>query len=175
MLIQAFRINQSTYGIAEDNLIINLLLETPVGKAFVPVAFVQDNPVAGPLHSAVFEGLPAGQNIKTVAENELEIWSQGNNFFAGWTVDIPLLPLPYILPPSSMMLEGHGTPKLRSYEVKWPSGFKTSGDSYEAQAFATFVNQSWKYAGPACDGALSNDILIITTTPESKKKEEKID
>ncbi len=175
ILIQAFRINQSTFGIAEDNLIINMLLQTQKGKAFVPVAFVQDNPKAGSLHRAVFAGLPAGQNIKTVAENELEIWSQGNNFFAGWTVDIPLLPLPHSLPPSSLMLEGHGTPKLRSYAAQWPSGYKTSGESYEAQAFATFVNQSWRYAGPANDGALSKDILLITTSPEEKKEEQKHD
>jgi hypothetical protein len=175
ILVQAFRVNQSTFGIAEDNLIINLLLQTPKGKAFVPVALVQDNSKAGPLHRAVFAGLPAGQNIKTVAENELEIWSQGNNFFAGWTVDIPLLPLPYSLPPSSMMLEGHGTPKLRSYAVEWPSGYKTSSESYEAQAFATFVNQSWRYAGPASDGAISNDIFIITTAPKGKRKEQNVE
>jgi sugar-specific transcriptional regulator TrmB len=165
ILIQAFRVNQSTFG-EEDNMIVNLLLQTPKGNAFVPVAIVQDNPKAGVLHKAVFAGLPAGQNIKTVAEDELEVWSQGNNLFAGWTVPIPLLPLPYNLPPSSMMLEGHGSPRLRKYTVNWPSGYKTSAENNECQAFATFVNPSWRYAGPATDGALTTDCIMITTPPE---------
>ena len=169
ILIQAFRINQSTFGEAEDNMIINLLLQTPKEKAFVPVAVVQDNPIGDVLHKAVFAGLPAGENVITVAENELEVWSQGNNFFAGWTVPIPLLPLPFILPPSSLMLEGHGTPKLRKYTVLWPSGYKTSSENNERQAFATFVNQSWRYAGPASDGALAADVIMITTSPKGKR------
>ena len=169
ILIQAFRVNQSTFGEAEDNLIVNLLLQTPKGKAFVPVAVVQDNPIGDALHKAVFAGLPAGQNVKTVAENELEVWSHDNNFFAGWTVSIPLLPLPFTLPPSSMMLEGHGTPKLRKYTVHWPSGYETSSENNERQAFATFVNQSWRYAGPASDGALATDVIMITTSPKGKK------
>jgi sugar-specific transcriptional regulator TrmB len=174
ILIQAFRIEQSTFGEKEDNMIVNLLLQTQKGNTFVPVAMVQDNPIAGDLHKAVFAGLPAGQNIKTVAEDELEIWSRGNNLFAGWTVHIPLLPLPYNLPPSSMMLEGHGSPKLRKYTMNWPSGYKTSLRSNECQAFATFVNPSWRYAGPAIDGALTTDCIMITTPPEREKKEMKI-
>jgi hypothetical protein len=81
-------------------------------------------------------------------------------------VPIPLLPLPYNLPPSSMMLEGHGSPRLRKYTVNWPSGYKTSAENNECQAFATFVNPSWKYAGPATDGALTTDCIMITTPPE---------
>jgi HTH-type transcriptional regulator, sugar sensing transcriptional regulator len=175
ILIQAFRIDQSNVGEKGDNMIVNLLLQTPKGNTFVPVAIVQDNPKTGILHKAVFSGLPAGQNIKTVAEDELEVWSQGNNLFAGWTVPIPLLPLPYNLPPSSMMLEGHGSPKLRKYTVNWPSGYKTSARNNECQAFATFVNPSWRYAGPAIDGALTTDCIMITTPPEHEKKEMKID
>jgi sugar-specific transcriptional regulator TrmB len=175
ILIQAFRIDQSTFGEKEDNMIVNLLLQTQKGNTFVPVAMVQDNPITGVLHKAVFAGLPAGQNIKTVAEDELEVWSKGNNLFAGWTVHIPLLPLPYSLPPSSMMLEGHGSPKLRKYTMNWPSGYKTSLRSNECQAFATFVNPSWRYAGPAIDGALTTDCIMITTPPEREKKEMKID
>jgi sugar-specific transcriptional regulator TrmB len=171
ILIQAFRVDQSTFGETEDNMIINMLLQTPNGKAFVPVAVVQDNPTGDALHKAVFAGLPAGQNVKTVAENELEVWSKGNDFFAGWTVPVPLLPLPYTLPPSSMMLEGHGTPKHRKYTVHWPSGYTTSAENNERQAFATFVNQSWRYAGPASDGALATDVIMITTSPKEKKKE----
>jgi hypothetical protein len=169
ILVQAFRVDQSTYGEKGDNLIVNLLLETEKGNAFVPVAIVQDNSQAGVLHRAVFAGLPSSHNIKTVAEDELEVWSQGNNLFAGWTVPIPLLPLPYTLSPSSMILEGHGSPKLRKYDVTWPSGYKTSARNNECQAFATFVSPSWRYAGPATDGALTTDCIMITTPPETKK------
>ncbi len=170
ILIQAFRVNQSTLGKTEDNLVVNLLLQTPKGKAFVPVAVIQDNPIGDALHKAVFAGLPAGQNVRTVDEKELEVWSSGNNFFAGWTVQIPLFPLPYTLPPSSMLLEGHGTPKLRKYTVHWPSGYRTSAENNECQAFATFVSQSWRYAGPAHDGALATDVIMITTSPEGKRE-----
>ncbi len=170
ILIQAFRIDQSTFGEKGDNLIINLLLQTQKGNAFVPVAIVQDNPKSGALHKAVSVGLPAEQNIKTVAENELEIWSQSNNLFAGWTVPIPLFPLPYSLPPSSLMLEAHGSPKLRKYVVNWPSGYVSSARNNEYQAFATFVNLTWRYAGPATDGALTTDCIMITTPPQREKE-----
>lgn len=173
ILIQAFRIEQSNFAEKGDNMIVNLLLQTSKGNAFVPVAIVQDNSRILRLHKAVFSGLPAGENIKTVAEDELEIWNQGNNLFAGWTAPIPLLPLPYNLPPSSMMLEGHGSPKLRKYTVNWPSGYRTSARNNECQAFATFVNPAWKYAGPAIDGALTTDCIMITTPPELAKKETK--
>jgi sugar-specific transcriptional regulator TrmB len=173
ILIQVFRIEQSNFAEKGDNMIVNLLLQTSKGNIFVPVAIVQDNPRTELLHKAVFSGLPAGENIKTVAEDELEIWSQGSNLFAGWTVPIPLLPLPYTLPPSSIMLEGHGSPKLCKYTVNWPSGYRTSARSNECQAFATFVNPSWKYAGPAVDGALTTDCIMITTPPEPEKKETK--
>jgi len=170
ILIQAFHIHQSSLGESEDNMIINMLLQTPKGKAFVPVAVVQNNFKAQELHKAVFKGLPAGQNIKTVAEHELEVWSKENRFFAGWTVPIPLLPFPYTLPPSSLLLEGHGSPKHRKYTVNWPSGYKTSAENSECQAFATFVNQEWRYVGPANDGALATDVLMITSPPEKKEK-----
>jgi sugar-specific transcriptional regulator TrmB len=173
ILIQVFRIEQSNFAEKGDQMVINLLLQTSKGNAFVPIAIVQDNPRILRLHKAVFSGLPAGENIKIVAEDELEIWSQGNNLFAGWTVPIPLLPLPYNLPPSSMMLEGHGSPKLRKYTVNWPSGYRTSARNNECQAFATFMNPSWKYAGPAIDGALTTDCIMITTPPEPEKKETK--
>jgi len=174
ILIQAFRIEQSNFAEKGDNMIVNLLLQTSKGNTFVPVAIVQDNPRTERLHKAVFSGLPAGENIKTVAQDELEIWSQGSNLFAGWTVPIPLLPLPYTLPPSSMMLEGHGSPKLRKYTVNWPSGYRTSARNNERQAFATLVNPSWRYAGPATDGALTTDCIMITTPPEYEEKEMKV-
>jgi hypothetical protein len=169
MLIQGFRAEQSTIDEA-DNLFVQLLLDTPKGKAFVPVAIVEDSPGPRALHKALFAGLPATQNIIRVAKDELEVWSQGNNIFVGWTVQIPLLPLPYNLPPSSMILEGHGSPRIRTYTVNFPSGYKTIVKSNEFEAFATFVNTSWKYAGPATDGALTTDAFVITTPPKNKQE-----
>jgi sugar-specific transcriptional regulator TrmB len=165
MMIWVFHNNkQSSFG-AEDMLIIYLRLETPFGHTFVPVAHITDNPKSVPHRKAVFAGTPAAQNIQVVKRDELQVRVQGNTLFAGWTVEIPLLPPKYTLPPSCILFEGYGKLRTGVFKTRAPSGRKQMYEYNGFGAFVTFFHPSSKYAGPGTDGILLRDVVFTGVPP----------
>ncbi len=154
----------STYG-AEDAIIVMPWLKTPRGYAYVPTAFVGDNPEAMDFWKKIFTGIPSEQNIQLVRKDELQIQIHSNTLFAGWTVQIPLLHPPYKLPPSALLLEGYGNLKTGTYSIDHPSGYKTTHEYNGFEAFVTFLHPASKYSGPGTDGFIGRDDVSTTHSP----------
>jgi len=167
MVITVFHCNElSTFGL-ENWLCVQIPLDTPRGNAYVPVTIVGDNPLATDWRKKIHAGKPLGQNIHLVKKDELQVKGQGNILFAGWTVPIPLYPLPKSLPPSCIFFEGYG--KIQTGVVKtMPSLSRMQTSEFIGfEAFVTFFPPSSKYSGPGTDGAVFRDI-IITSAPIKK-------
>jgi sugar-specific transcriptional regulator TrmB len=160
---------QSSFG-AEDLLLVFLWLETPEGHAYVPVAFVTDNPRAVEFWKAAYAGTPAGQNCQLIKKDDFQVRVHSNIFFAAWTVPIPLLPQSYILPPSCILFEGYSKVKPGLFEYGLPSGVKVSVEFNGIDAFVTFFHPSSKYSGPGTDGALGRDIVTTIYPPRYQPK-----
>ena len=165
IMVQAFHNDkQSSYGV-EDYVIVYLWLPTPKGFTYVPVAIVGDVPEGAAGFKAVFGGTPAGQNVRIVKKDELQVSLHGNTFFAGWTVPIPLFPSQNVLPPSAIMLEGFSNLLPRAYVLTVPSGYKVKVEGNVLEAFVTFYRPASKYSGPGTDGFITRDLIMTTTPP----------
>lgn len=165
IMIHAFHNDkQSSYG-NEDYIIIYLWLPTPKGKMFVPVAVVGDIQKGEAGLRMVWAGTPAGRNVQIVKKDQLQVQLHGNSFFAGWTVPIPLLPSPSVLPPSAIMLEAFGKLKTGKINVSLPSGCKVTVEQNCFEAFVTFFHPASKYSGPGTDGIVNRELIMTTTPP----------
>jgi sugar-specific transcriptional regulator TrmB len=154
----------SSFG-ASDSLLVYLWLETPKGHAYVPVAFITENPENVEFHKKVSFGTPSGKNIQLVKKDELQIRIHGNTFFAGWTIPIPLFPTSFILPPSGILLEGNGRIETGMSEIRYPSGVKVVPEHNGFDAFITFFHPVSKYSGPQTDGRISRDLVVTMYPP----------
>jgi sugar-specific transcriptional regulator TrmB len=153
----------SSFG-AEDFMNIMLWLETPKGYAYVPVALVGDNPDSLNFRKIYVLGAPGEQNIQLIKKEELQIQVHGNNFFAGWTTPIRLMPT-LSLPPACILLEGYGNVKTSTPTVLMPSGHKSRQAANGLEAFVTFLHPSSKYSGPGTDGFLARELIMETYPP----------
>jgi sugar-specific transcriptional regulator TrmB len=170
MLIHIKKIEkQSTFG-AEDAMTIYSRLETPTGRAYLPVATVGDSPQVQPIRKVMFANTPAAQNVQLVKKDDLQVRVHGNTMFAGWTVPIPLYPPPYVLPPACLLIEGYGNVKTLAVTLLNPSGFKLEIEENLFDAFVTFMHSSSKYSGPGTDGCFARDYIITSTPPEMRGK-----
>jgi sugar-specific transcriptional regulator TrmB len=165
MIIQVFNMNdKSSYG-AENWLRIFLQLNTPKGKAFVPVSHVQDRPVKLNLRKATVVGTPAATNTQVIKKGEFQVQAHGNILFAGWTKPIPLLQGKYTLPPSCLLFEGYGKVKSGTIRIFSPIGFAQKWEYNGLEAFVTFFHPSSKYSGPGTDGRLARELVITGYPP----------
>jgi sugar-specific transcriptional regulator TrmB len=165
VMVHAFHYDkQSSYG-AEDSMVVYLWLQTSKGFTYVPVAVVGDAAKGETGFKALFAGTPAGQNVRIVKKDALQVQMHGNTFFAGWTVPIPLFPTQNVLPPSMIMLEALGNLKTKAYAVTFPSGYKVKIEGNGFEAFVTFYHPSSKYSGPGTDGFINRDLIMTTTPP----------
>jgi sugar-specific transcriptional regulator TrmB len=155
---------QSSWG-TEDWLSVFLWLETPMGWRYVPVAHVTDNPRVLEFRKGVWAGTPAAQNIHLVKKEQLQVHVHGNTLFAGWTVPIPLFPPPYVLPPSCIQFEGHGSIKTGISKTRAPSGRIQVQEFNRFDAFVTYFHPSSKYSGPGTDGIFNREIIMTAYPP----------
>jgi sugar-specific transcriptional regulator TrmB len=169
-VISVFHIEKHSALGEEDSMLIYLWLETPKGPAFVPVAYVGDNPKAQDIWKDWLAGTPAGRNVQLVKKDKLQMRIHGNTLFAGWTVPISLLSPLYILPPACLLIEGYGDVKTDAYTMLSPSGYRTEIERSGFEAFVTFFHPASKYSGPGTDGFFARD-YIATTYPPSTSKE----
>lgn len=157
---------QSVFG-GGNTLEVYLRLQTPIGLGYVPVAVLETNSnselVLG--YKKIYAGTPAAQNIQVIKPGQLHARLTSKKFFAAWTVNIPLPPTSYSLPASVMMLESYGNIKNKTYTWPFPSGFKAMIDWTGYDAFVTFLDPTWKYAGPSTQGMIGKDVAITAIPP----------
>ena len=140
---------------------IDSWLETPRGKAWVPVAIVMaTSPEAAALNEAKFAGTPAGKNVILVKPEELQVWKEGNTLFAGWTIPIPLLPPKYKLDPAFILFEAFGNEFHSKFSNPLPSGYQMETEWNGFPAFTTYIGPSWRYTGPGTSGLIGNLIVV---------------
>jgi sugar-specific transcriptional regulator TrmB len=168
MIIQVFTFNDNSSFGAENWLRVFLQLETPMGKAFKPVAHIQDHTLSMNLATAVAAGTPLAENLQVFKEGEFQIQAQGNVLFAGWTRFISLLSGKYTLPPCCLLFDGYGEIKPGVIRISSPNGFEEKWEYNGLEAFVTFFHPSSKYSGPGTDGRLSREIVITGYPPAIK-------
>lgn len=154
---------ESAFG-EGNSLYIKMLLNTPKGYDFVPVAAVETNEKAVVPQRAMFLGTPAVDNFHFVQPGELQVRKIGNTLFTGWTAHIPLPPTAHILPPACMLFEAYG--KAQHVVKSLPSGNYIETfecDNYDA--FVTFLDPSWKYAAPGIHGVISTNVVGTISRP----------
>ena len=149
----------------EDAIMVFLWRKTQKNYAYVPVAFVGDNPETMDFWRGCFAGLPLEENLQLVKKDQLHIGVYGKTLFAGWTVPIQLFPKSHTLPPSCIILEGYGDIKTNTFSVIPPSNYRTVYEYNGFEAFVTFMHPSSKYTGPGTDGFLYRDYFATTYLP----------
>ena len=161
-------LQQSPFG-EGITLEVYLQLESSKGLEYVPVAILETNLHPGVISSyrKIYAGTPAAQNIQIVKPDQLQARLTGRNFFAGWTMPIPLPPTSKSLPPSCLLFEGYGNIKNKPYTWSFPSGFKAMIDWNGFDAFVTFLDPTWRYAGPGTHGMIGVDVTVVAIPPVS--------
>jgi sugar-specific transcriptional regulator TrmB len=170
MVISVFHVEKHSALGEEDAMLIYLWLETPKGPAFVPVAYVGDNPEAQDIWKDWLAGTPAGRNVQLVKKDKLQIRIHGNTLFAGWTVPISLLSPRHTLPPACLLIEGYDDAKTDAYTMLSPSGYRTEIERSGFEAFVTFFHSASKYSGPGTDGFFARDYIATTYPPSTLQK-----
>jgi sugar-specific transcriptional regulator TrmB len=167
MMIMVHKIEkQSTFG-ATDALVIHMLLETPSGPTYVPVAVATDSPKAQQVWKLFYSKAPAGSNVRLLKKDEIQVRVHGNTLFAGWTVPIPLMPLTKILPPACLIVEGYGDIRTTAFTLVFEPGFRANMKCNFFNAFVTFMHPSSKYSGPGIDGVFTRDFIMTCYPPQN--------
>lgn len=167
ILIEVYQVGKkSTFG-GGVTMVVSLKVESLPSRLTLPVAVMETNPhpTVTLVHKAVFAGTPAAENVLIVKPDELELYKRGKTLFAGWTVPIPLPPTPNSLPPSCIVLEGHGNFKHLSLAFDFPSGYKLATELDVRDAFLTFMSPSLNYAGPATEGMVGTEHVATLYAP----------
>jgi sugar-specific transcriptional regulator TrmB len=162
---------QPQSALGEGNTLeVYLQLKTPKGFEYAPVAILETNPHPDIVfvYKKLYAGTPAAQNIQLVKPEQLQARLTGKNFFAGWTVPIPLPPTSKSLPPSCILFEGYGKIENKTYTWPFPSGFKAMIDWTGLDAFVTFLDPTWKYAGPGTQGRIGTNVVVTAIPPTNK-------
>ena len=155
---------QSTHG-SQDAMIICIWMETPLGNAFVPSTLLYDNSKASSFWSKLWAGTPIEKNLLLVRKDQLQIQAHGNTIFSGWTIPIQLMPLPNVLPPSCVLLEGYGEVISKTDSAEYTSGYLNVHESNSLEAFVTFFHPTSKYSGPGTDGVFARESIVTIYPP----------
>ena len=146
MRIHIFHANkQSSFG-AEDFMNIQLYLETPMGKTWVPVAHITDNPKSVHLRKVVWAGTLAAQNIQVLKNDELKVSVHGNTLF-GW-LDSAHSTSSTQLSPCCIKFDGYGELKTGTVKTGTRSGRQQTYEFNGLEAFVTLFHPSSKFSGP---------------------------
>lgn len=143
----------------ENSLLLGVLRDTPNGPAYIPSAFIGDNPQALDFVKILFKDLIPDDNFQLVDKEKLQVRTQGNNLFCGWVIPIPLLEN-FVLPPASILLEGYGTIRTKSFSNCFTSGYRMDQARNYLESFVTFFHPASKYSGPGTDGFFARDFIM---------------
>jgi sugar-specific transcriptional regulator TrmB len=152
-----------------NTLDVRIPLKTSKGFDLVPVAAANTNPNAVVPEKAIFAGSPAAENYLLVKPEELQVRLEGTTLFGGWTFPLSLPPTRHIMPPAAILIEGYGKPRHSKIVWPTPSGYQVIAEFDVYDAFVTFIDPYWKYAGPGTQGQLCID-ETMTTIPSQPEK-----
>ncbi len=169
MIISVSHWNEKSSFGAENWLTIHLSLDSQKGTAFMPVAFVKNNPKGVDFSKMLYVDTLAAKNIQILEQGELQVRVYENVLFAGWTKAIPLFPSKHVLPPSCILFEGYGKVKPGVIKSGFKHGRKQTWEYNGLEAFVTYFHPSMKYSGPGTDGTLSREV-ILTSYPATQRK-----
>jgi len=113
----------------------------------------------------ILAGSPAADNYHLVKTEQLQVWRRGNTIFGGWTFPIPLPPTKQILPPAALLIEGFGEQRHSKIVSRSPSGFVLNSEFDVLDAFVTFIDPSWKYAGLGSQGQVCLNYTMTAVPP----------
>lgn len=167
LILMAFLYNEKSSFGAESRLMVSAKISTQKGSSFLPVATAGDNEDSLKFLSGTQIGSPSSKT-QLMKKDELQIRLEGNTFFTGWTVPIPLNILNYVLPPSCMIFEGYGPTKTAFRKAVSPSGRMQVSEFILSQASLTFFHPTSKYSGPGTEAFL-HKYFVSTTYPPIKK------
>jgi hypothetical protein len=155
---------KSSFG-AGNTIDVRMQLKTSKGYDLIPVAAANTNLRAAIPEKAIFAGSPASENYSVVRPEELQVRRQGNTIFGGWTFPLRLPSTQHSLPPAAILIEGYGQP--RHSKVVWPtpSGYRVISEFDAYDAFVTFIDPLWKYAGPGTQGQVCFNSVMTTIKP----------
>ena len=160
MVFILFHFDKHSYFGAEDSLIIGVSCDMMDGSKFVPAALIGDNEKALVfLKNIMFKGLFPEKSFSLFNKDELQIRVHGNNLFCSWTKPINLLD-EFELPPASILLQGYGDVRTRTFSVKYPSGYQMNQAGNYLESFVTFYHPISKYSGPGTDSIFDRDIFM---------------
>jgi sugar-specific transcriptional regulator TrmB len=165
MIIQVWQFNDKSSFSAEKWLMVYLQLDTPKGKAFVPVASVQDRAVDLNFREKLLSRGIAIKKIQVFDKGELQVQSNGNILFAGWTKPISLFLGKYTLPPACLLFEGYGKIKSGIIRPLFGTRFEQTWEYNGLEAFVTFFHPLSKYSGPGTDGRFARELIITQNHP----------
>jgi hypothetical protein len=131
------------------------------------VAHVEDNPEAFLYRKKILKDTSCGKNVILVKKDQLIIKKYGTSLFAGWTIQIPLIPSKYVLPPSSILFEGYGEIKSGVFNLNHQSGREQEVWFNTMDAFVTYFHPSSRYIGSGIEAFLDIDSVQVSHPPSS--------
>lgn len=155
--------DESTFG-ATNHLSISVKDKASSDSVYEPVVIVDTNPNIINYRTMVYKDNPVEHNIRLVSENEFRIFVQGNSLFACWTVPIPLLSGNYVLPPSSILFEGHGEVKAGFFKNIFRSCRMQEVYFNRLDSFVTYFHPSMKYSCPATESFLDRETVFTSSS-----------
>jgi sugar-specific transcriptional regulator TrmB len=165
LLFMVFQNTEASSFGAEKILKIFMQSKMTTNSNYELVAHIQDNPKSIEFRKQLLRGIPGGKNIISVKKGQLNVRLQGSTLFAGWTINIPLIPSNHVLPPSSIMFEKYGDEKSGRFNFMFPSGRKQDVWFNSNEAFVTFFHPSSRFIGPGTEGCIDTNSVQISYPP----------
>jgi hypothetical protein len=165
LLFYMFHNDKHSTHEAQDYLIICTEQKTLNGSAFLPAAFIYDNPEETTFWKKLWAGIKFSKNMLLVEKDKLQIEVHGNALFAGWTIPIPLGSSSSVLPPACIILEGYGNVKPGTHTVRNPSGYVLAHEYNGFDAYVTFLHSATKYEGPGTQGFVGRENITTVYQP----------
>ncbi len=156
---------ESSFG-AGNVMDVRLQLKRGNGYVLTPVALVNTNSKAMIPEKAFYAGSPAADNYHLVKPEQLQVSKQDNVIFGGWTFPIPLPPTQQSLPPAALLIEGYGEQRHSRIISSMPSGYRVLSEFDVLDAFVTFIDPHWKYAGAGSQGQVCFNETMTVIPPE---------
>ena len=169
MIIGVFQDDKDSCTEGQNYMIIDLYLKVGNEHAFVPVAFIQDNPKELDTRRKRMASFPVAKNVRVVEKEHFQVHYNGNTLFVGWTVPITLVESKYVLPPACILFEGYGNVKSGMF-----TNNTTFGHTFEiwynsVDAFVTFFHPQSKYVGSGTEGYIDRESFWISY-PQKKPR-----
>ncbi len=160
ILLRVWHFDKKSLFGAGDVFMIHLWLEKQSNHGFIPVAIVHDQPELTNNWKKWMAGTPAAKNVQTVKPNQIQVQTYGKILFAYWKNNIPLVPKEFVLPPSTLILEGYGKVISGAFSQIFPSGIHSRIEFNGFEANVILVQDKAKNAQAKPEGFIFREALL---------------